>query len=469
MRSRTTQKPQQQKSRSQKAAPQKEKKADYAYIAEDLRPLAEPLAKLKIDPQAPRQHDEKNILAIVASLQEFGQRKPIVVNRCGSQIEAGNAVYEAAKRLGWEFVAVVWVTDDPNSASGYAIADNRTAELATWDAAVLSSLLAELGDKKPDLYAGLLLNNLREEILSQLDGIAPGLTDPDEVPEPPDEANTRPGDIWILGNHRLLCGDSSKPEDVDRLLAGAKIQIVNTDPPYNVKVEPRSNNAIAAGGKGLPAVHHQRFDAARDPSKCQPTNKKLRAKDRPLANDFLKEEDFEKLLSAWFGNIARVLEPGRGFYIWGGYANCANYPRPLKESGLFFSQTVIWHKQHPVLTRKDFMGDHEWCFYGWREGAAHKFYGPNNITDVWCVKKVSSQNMVHLTEKPVELAIRAMQYSTHPGENVLDLFGGSGSTLIAAEQTGRNAFLVEIDTLYCDVIVERWQKFTGKKAVREKK
>ena len=125
-------------------------------------------------------------------------------------------------------------------------------------------------------------------------------------------------------------------------------------------------------------------------------------------------------------------------------------------------------KEHPVLTRKDFMGNHEWCFYGWREGAGHKFFGPNNATDVWSVKKINPNKMVHLTEKPVELAVRAMQYSSRAGENVLDLFGGSGSTLIAAEQTGRHAFLMELDTLYCDVIVHRWEKFTGKKAVCEK-
>jgi DNA modification methylase len=123
-------------------------------------------------------------------------------------------------------------------------------------------------------------------------------------------------------------------------------------------------------------------------------------------------------------------------------------------------------KEHPVLTRKDFMGNHEWCFYGWREGAAHQFFGPANATDVWPVKKVNPQSMVHLTEKPVELAVRAIEYSSKRGEHVLDPFGGSGSTLIAAEQTGRRAFLVEMDELYCDVIVERWQRFTGKQATR---
>jgi DNA modification methylase len=145
---------------------------------------------------------------------------------------------------------------------------------------------------------------------------------------------------------------------------------------------------------------------------------------------------------------------------------CSNYPSALKEAGLYFSQAIIWEKQHPVLTRKDFMGAHEWCFYCWREGAAHVFLGPNNATDLWHVKKVNPQSMSHLTEKPVELAVRAIQYSSRTGENVLDLFGGSGSTLIACEQTGRRANLMELDPLYCDVIAQRWEKFTGRKAER---
>jgi DNA modification methylase len=154
----------------------------------------------------------------------------------------------------------------------------------------------------------------------------------------------------------------------------------------------------------------------------------------------------------------------RAYYLWGGYSNVANYPPALASAGLYFSQTIIWDKQHPVLTRKDYMGAHEWCFYGWKEGAAHQFFGPNNVTDLWAIKKVNPQNMIHLTEKPVELAARAIQYSSRPGEDVLDLFGGSGSTLIAAEQDGRRAFLMELDALYGDVIVERFIRFVGSTA-----
>jgi DNA modification methylase len=278
---------------------------------------------------------------------------------------------------------------------------------------------------------------------------------------------TQPGELIVLGKHRLLCGDSAKPEDVDRLLDGASIHLVNTDPPYNVKVEPRSNNAIAAGLSSFAGTtHHQKLDVERHPEKAQPTTKKLRPKDRPLENDFVSDEQFRVLLNAWFGNLSRVLLPGRAFYLWGGYSNIGNYPPALAANGLYFSQAIIWDKQHPVLTRKDYMGAHEWCFYGWKEGAAHQFFGPANVPDLWAVKKVTPQAMIHLTEKPVELAERAMEYSSLPGENVLDLFGGSGSTLIAAEKSGRRAFLIEIDPLYCDVIVQRWEQFTGKKAER---
>src|SRR5262245_39293369 len=334
------------------------------------------------------------------------------------------------------------------------------AAMAEPDKAQLDALLKGIETDSDALAA--LLDDLAKEAQA---GIGVAVTE-DDVPEPPDEAITKAGDLIILGNHRLLCGDSSKAEDVDRLLGGQSIHLVNTDPPYNVKVEPRSNNAIAAGLSSFTATHHQGLDVARHPGKAKPTDKKLRAKDRPLANDFVSDEEFDRLLTAWFGNMARVLAPGRGFFIWGGYANVANYPPVLKTAGLYFSQSIIWVKEHPVLTRKDFMGNHEWCFYGWREGAGHTYLGPKNATDVWSVKKVNPQSMVHLTEKPVELAVRAIQYSSRPGENVLDLFGGSGSTLIAAEQTGRTAFLMELDPLYCDVIVVRYEQFTGQKAAR---
>ena len=412
----------------------------------------------------PRQNDAA-VDVVAESIQQFGFRQPIVVDGEGV-IVCGHTRWKAAQKLGLEKVPVHVAKElTPEQIKAFRIADNKTHELSSWQ---MDLLQIELSDLKALEFDITKLGFDADELAQLLDGgVKDGLCDPDAIPAPPDKAITQPGDLWLLGDHKLLCGDSANAGDVDRLLDGAPIHLVNTDPPYNVRVEPRSNNAIAAGLSSFTGTtHHQGFDAARRPGVAKATHKKLRPKDRPLENDFLSDADFEKLLHAWFGNIARVLMPGRAFYIWGGYANCGNYPPVLKECGLYFSQSIIWDKQHPVLTRKDFMGAHEWCFYGWLEGAAHVFLGPNNATDLWQVKKVNPQSMIHLTEKPVELAVRAMQYSSRSGENVLDLFGGSGSTLIAAEQTGRKAFLMELDPLYADVIVQRYEKFTGKKAER---
>jgi DNA modification methylase len=415
----------------------------------------------------PRVNDQA-VDAVADSIRRFGFRQPIVVDEEGVII-VGHTRYKAALKLGLTEAPVhVAVGLSPAQAKAYRLADNQTATLSQWDEERLVLELIELQKLDFDLN---MTGFSSEELVRLMEPLNPdGLTDPDDIPDLPDEATTKPGELLTLGNHRLLCGDSSKPEDVDRLLDGQPIHLVNTDPPYNVKVEPRSNNAIAAGLSSFPVdakPHYHGFDLARDKQKGKATHKKLRPRDRPLANDFVTNESFDLLLDAWFGNMARVLLPGHGFYLWGGYANCGNYPPVLKAKGLYFSQAIIWVKEHPVLTRKDFMGNHEWCFYGWREGAAHRFFGPNNATDVWSIKKINPQAMTHLTEKPVELAKRAIEYSSKRGENVLDLFGGSGSTLIAAEQTGRHAYVMEIDALYCDVIVQRWERFTGKQAHRQ--
>jgi DNA modification methylase len=411
------------------------------------------------------------VASVTASIKEFGFRQPIVVDSDGV-IVVGHTRHKAALKLGLKQVPVHVATDlTPDQAKAYRIADNATASIADWDYPLLALEIGQLNAVNYDIS----LLGFDDQQMAKITGadITDGLVDPDQVPLPPDDPKTQPGDLWILGDHRLLCGDSSSVADLDRLLAGQAIDLTNMDPPYNVKVEPRSNNAIAAGlssfqNPNASTTHHQKLDLERHPEKSKGTTKKMRAKDRPLANDFVTDEAFDKLLDSWFGNVARVLVPGGSFYIWGGYANLGNYPPFLKRHGLYFSQGIVWDKMHPVLTRKDFMGAFELAFYGWKEGAGHKFHGPNNATDLWHLKKVNPQSMVHLTEKPVELATRAITYSSLPGQNVLDLFGGSGSTLIGCEQTGRKGFLMELDQAYCDVIVQRWEQFTGKKAVLQK-
>ncbi|TWU39349.1 DNA modification methylase [Novipirellula artificiosorum] len=412
------------------------------------------LDRIKPYENNPRLNDDA-VDAVVHSINEFGFRQPIVVDTDGVII-VGHTRFKAAKKIGLTEVPVHVAKDmEPEAVRAYRIADNRTGENAEWD---FDLLPLEMGALQDAGFNCELIGFDADELAKLLHADeTQGLTDPDDVPEPPDEAITQSGDIWILGDHRLMCGDSSKPDDLDRLLNGQPIHLIHMDPPYNVSVSPRSKNAIAAGNSTF----------AGDGKKAK-GERKMRAKDRPLANDFISEEEFDRLLLAWFENASRVLVPGGCAYVWGGYANLGNYPGPLKQAKIYMSQAIVWDKQHPVMTRKDFMGAFEICFYGWKEGAGHKYFGPNNATDLWHVKKIPPQQLEHLTGKPAELAVNAMQYSSRRGDNVLDLFGGSGSTLIGAEQTGRKAYLMELDPPYCDVIVDRYQRFTGKPAILER-
>ena len=412
----------------------------------------------------PRAHSEAEVKQLAGHILRHGFNKPIEVDEEGV-ILCGHRRLAAAFVLGLTEVPVIQHRHlDAAQKAEYRIADNQLTLEGEWDTKALAAEFASITQAGGELQFTGFSEREIDEALAAFERETYGFDEP-PVPEPPETPTSRTGDLWLLGRHRLLCGDSASREDVDRLLGGAPIHLLNCDPPYNVRVEPRSNNAIAAGLSSFTGTqHHQKFDLARHPSKAMPTTEKLRPKDRPLTNDFVSDEEFARLLRAWFGNAARVLLPGRAFYVWGGYGNIGNYPPALADCGLYFSQGIVWDKCHPVLTRKDFMGAFEICFYGWREGAAHEFFGPNNTTDLWEVKKINPQSMVHLTEKPVELAARAMMYSSRPGENVLDLFGGSGSTLIAAEQTSRNALLMEIDPPYSDVIVQRWQELTGEVA-----
>lgn len=445
----------------------------------------------------PRTMTPKEEKDLRESMVRFGMADPLIVNRYKGRenvVIGGHQRLKIALAMGLIEVPVVYLSLPEEKERELNLRLNRNLGSWDWDmvAAFDVDFLVDVGFDHQELVKRL---NLPIEV------------DESQAPLPPDDPKTRPGNIYVLGEHRLMCGDAGSKEDLDRLCDGSLIDLLNTDPPYNVKVEPRSNNAIAAGitsfgrredlqcsrstskvgqrnrarqekkelkhhqrlmvdhdrgARGL--KHHQRFDLERNKSSKKATHKQMRAKDRPLVNDFIPDAEFEKLLTDWFGNFARVMRPGCTFYVWGGYANVANYPPAFEATGLYFSQTIIWHKLHPVLTRKDFMGDHEWCFYGWKKDAAHRWLGADNVPDVWQVKKVNHTSMVHLTEKPVELAARAISYSTERGETVLDAFGGSGSTLMAAEQLGRRCLTMEIDPAYCDVIVGRWEAATGKKA-----
>ena len=435
-------------------------------------------------PHNAREHPPAQREALRGVLQQLGFAGAILaVERDGKLLTADGHL--RAEELGDREVPVLVLDLTDREVETLLLTYDPISAMAKTNKERLEYLLSNYDVARNEAAAAGLLDDLQDGLNKMLAGLASrsgvkwdgGIeVAQDEVPLPPDVATTVMGDIWVLGNHRLRNGDSSNPDHLDELLAGAVIDLVNMDPPYNVKVEPRSNNAIAAGLSSFPSttvnkpdtkMHHQALDLAKRPGASKPTGKKLRAKDRPLANDFVSDQSFDVMLDAWFGNASRVLKPGGSFYIWGGYANIGNYPAPIARAGMYFSQGIIWDKQHPVLTRKDFMGAFEIAFYGWKEGAGHNFFGPNNVTDLWHVKKVTPQQMVHLTEKPVELAVLAMEYSSRQGENVLDLFGGSGSTLIGAQQCGRKAFLMELDPLYCDVILMRYANLTKQQPILE--
>ncbi|MEX0887446.1 MAG: ParB N-terminal domain-containing protein [Phycisphaeraceae bacterium] len=234
----------------------------------------------------PRINDQA-VDAVAASLAEFGFRQPIVVDEAGVII-AGHTRWKAAKKLGLAKVPVHVATDlTPEQIRAYRIADNKTGELAEWDMEILPIELSELREGGFDMNVLAFDDEELAKLLDEAHGVTEGLTDPDEVPEPPDEPVTRRGDVWVLGGHRLMCGDSGSVADLDRLLDGATIDLFSSDPPYNVKVEPRSNNAISAGnssfkGTGKKQTHHQKLDLARHPEKANATHAKMRAKDRPL-------------------------------------------------------------------------------------------------------------------------------------------------------------------------------------------
>jgi hypothetical protein len=298
-------------------------------------------AELAENPANWRTHPQKQITALADVIAEVGWAGACLYNERTGRLIDGHARRKGAIERGEKVVPVLignWTEEQERTI--LATLDPLSA-MAEMDPRKFEALLDGITASTPAIES--MLAELKDQADAAMWEVVVGQTDPDAVPEPPDEAITQPGDLWLLGKHRLLCGDASKPADVDRLVDGAPIHLVNTDPPYNVRVEPRSNNAIAAGLSSFTGTtHHQQLDVERHPDKAQPTTRKLRAKDRPLLNDFVTDEEFNRLLDAWFGNIGRVLLPGHIFVCWAGYANLGNYPPFLKKHGLYFSQAICW-------------------------------------------------------------------------------------------------------------------------------
>jgi DNA modification methylase len=366
--------------------------------------------------------------AVKASIAEFGFRQPIVVDE-KMVVIVGHTRLEAAKALGLKTVPVhVAEGLTPAQAKAYRIMDNRSHENAEWDDELLR---LEFGDLKLDDFNVALTGFVSDE-LDKLLGAEQieGLADPDEAPEVPAEAVSKPGDVWILGDHRVLCGDSTVMTDVEKLMGGQLADIAVTDPPYNVDYG----------------------NSAKD---------KMRGKDRRILNDALGE-GFHQFLYDTCVNLLMVTKGA--CYICMSSSELHTLQKAFTDAGGKWSTFIIWAKNAFTLGRADYQRQYEPILYGWKDGSQHYWCGARDQGDVWFVDK-PRVNDLHPTMKPVELVERAITNSSKSRDIVLDLFGGSGTTLIAAERTDRSARLMELDPKYVDVIVQRWQDYTGDKAV----
>jgi len=386
----------------------------------NIRPYARNARK--IPPQA--------IDKVAASIQGFGWRQPIVVDKEGVII-VGHVRLLAAQKLGLK-EAPVHVAENltPAQVRAYRLLDNRSHEETTWDDDLLGLELLDLKGLGFDLdLTGFNLDEI-DDLLARAEG-TDGLTDPDSVPEAPENLVSRPGDLWVLGHHRVLCGDATSPSDVKRVLGGDHADMVFTDPPYNVNY---SQPSIRPGRAG-----------------------------RKVANDNLGT-GFEQFLSCVCRNLIEV--SAGAIYICMSSSEIDTLRRAFTDAGGHWSTFLIWAKNTFTLGRSDYQRQYEPILYGWREGGEHYWCGARDQGDGWAVNK-PAVNDLHPTQKPVELIERAIRNSSKGGHSVLDPFGGSGSTLIACEKTGRHARLMEIEPKYLDTAVIRWQEFTGRRAVLE--
>lgn len=372
-----------------------------------------------------RTHDDAQVAQIAASIKEFGWTNPILVDGDKGVI-AGHGRLLAARKLGYDKVPVIELKHMTEAQKrAYVIADNKLALNAGWDNNFLALELQDLKDQEFDLT---LLGFDDKELDALLaPEIVEGLTDEDEVPEPPKEPKTKLGDIYILGNHRLMCGDSTNIESVETLTDGL-VDILVTDPPYNVSYEGKTKEALT------------------------------------IQNDSMGDDQFRQFLRDAFVAADAVMKQGAVFYIWHADSEGFNFRGACKDAGWKVRQCLIWAKDTMVMGRQDYHWKHEPCLYGWKEGAGHLWASDRKQTTIIECKR-PKRNDIHPTMKPVELMEYQILNNTKGQDVVLDLFGGSGSTLIACEKTGRKARLMELDPKYCDVIVKRWEDFTGKKAV----
>jgi site-specific DNA-methyltransferase (adenine-specific) len=376
----------------------------------------------------PRNNDGA-VQAVAESIEQFGFKVPIIIDSSGVII-AGHTRKKAAERLGLASVPCV-VADDltPEQIKAFRIADNKTGELAEWDFDLLERELAELTAFDVDMslfgFDESLFDSFNIDTALEADEEFDVEKELAEIDEP----ITREGDIWLLGNHRLICGDSTKTETIKKLMDGKEADLLLTDPPYNVAYE---------GG----------------------TQDKL-----TIQNDNMSDTAFYEFLKDAFSTADTVMREGAGFYIWHADSEGLNFRKACKYAGWKVRQCLIWAKNSIVMGRQDYQWKHEPCLYGWKGGAAHYFIDDRTQSTVLEYNK-PLRNGEHPTMKPLSMISRLVHNSSKRGDVVLDTFGGSGTTFVACDELDRICYMCELDPKYCDVIIKRWETLTGDKAVR---
>lgn len=375
-------------------------------------------------PRNPNKHSEKQIKLLAKILKHQGWRHPITISNRSGFVVSGHGRLEAARSLGWTEVPIDR-QDFETEADEYAhlIADNKIAELADLNLRMVNEDAIKLGEGFDFDLLGI--PDFEPVLVEHLDPQC----DEDDSPSVKQETISKPGDVWILGRHRLVCGDATVLETYNKLMDGKKADMVFTDPPYNVAYEGKTKEGLT------------------------------------IQNDDMDDDQFYKFLYDFYSNVLMNMEPGAAIYVAHDDAEGGNFRKALKDSGLLLKQCIIWLKNTIVMGRQDYHWKHEPILYGWAPGGSHKWYSDRKQSTVFECKK-PARNGEHPTMKPVELVEYFIGNSSKEGDRILDPFGGSGTTLIAAEKTGRIAYLCELDPKYCDVIVSRWEKYTGKSATR---
>lgn len=373
------------------------------------------LTELKPYANNPRKND-KAAEELVKAIKQVGYVNPIIVDE-NHEILAGHTRYKALKKLGWTSAPVLIKNDlSEEQKKKYRLLDNKLGELADWDFDLLAKEIDELDFDDLDIDWGIDFEN--EEI-----------QEPD-VPEAPEEPKSKLGEIYQLGRHRLMCGDSTDATQVLRLVGGVdKVDLLITDPPYNVDYTGKTKDALK------------------------------------IENDHLEDSNFRQFLVNAFSSADGVMKPGAVFYIWHADSEGYNFRGACRDVGWNVRQCIIWNKNSMVMGRQDYQWKHEPCLYGWKEGASHLWASDRKQTTILEFDRPNA-NKEHPTMKPVALFDYQIKNNTKGGDLVLDLFGGSGTTIMACEQNGRNACVMEYDPKYVDVIIKRWEDFTGEKAVK---